>query len=269
MLGPHHQLVRRLRRLVQKRDERRSEGVVVAEGTKVVAAALAAGAEIEAIYAAPETDETPAANAVLAQARSIGVTTFLLADGVMARVADTKTPQSLLATVRVPARNLEAVLGARAALVLVDVRDPGNLGAIVRVADATGVGAVICCAGCADWQSPKAVRASAGSVFSLPIADGGDPVEVLTALRAQRYLCVGTAAKGGVNPADLEFGDKTAVVLGNEASGLAPDLGAYFDAVTSIPMGGQTQSLNVATAAAVICYELLRRESPGGGDALR
>lgn len=240
--------------------------MLVAEGPKIIAAALDAGAEIEAVYAAPDVDETAMAQAVLERARDLGIATFVFAPGVIEKAADTRTPQPLIATVRTIPRGLDATFDADTVLVLVDVRDPGNLGAILRVADATGIGAVISCAGSVDWQSPKAVRASAGSCFSLRIADGAEAGPALSALRAHGFRTIATAAQGGLPHDEIDYGRKVAFVLGNEASGLSEQLAALVDEVVTIPMAGSTESLNVATAAAVICYERVRnRKAARGG----
>lgn len=254
--------MRRLRRLVEKKDERRREGVLVAEGPKVIAAALDAGAEIEAVYFAPDADATSMAKAVLERARDLGVVTVALAPGVLEKAADARTPQPLLATVRTIPRGLEAAFDTDAVLVLVDVRDPGNLGAILRVADATGIGAVVACVGTVDWQSPKAVRASAGSCFALRIIDGEEPHVAISTLRRRGFRTVATAIHGGVAQDEIDFRNRVALVLGNEASGLARHLEALVDQVVTIPMAGSTESLNVATAAAVICYERVRQRKP-------
>jgi RNA methyltransferase, TrmH family len=251
--------VRRLRRLVDKKEERRREGVLVAEGPKVIAAALDVGAEIESVYAAPDADAGALTAAVLERARDVGISVYQLAPGVMAKVADASTPQPLIATVRTIPRGLEAAFDSEAVLVLVDVRDPGNLGALLRVADAAGVGAVIACAGSVDWQSPKAVRASTGSCFALRIVDGEQPDSAIGALRSHGYRTIATAIRGGIPHDEVDFRSKVALILGNEASGLSPQLEALVDEVVTVPMSGSTESLNVATAAAVVCYERVRQ----------
>jgi RNA methyltransferase, TrmH family len=243
--------------------------VLVAEGPKVIAAALDAGAEIEAIFAAPSAERGAMAHAVLERAVDLGIETVRFAPRVMDSVAEARTPQALIATVRTIERGLDAALDADAVLVLVDVRDPGNLGAILRVADATGIGAVIACVGCVDWQSPKAVRASAGSCFALRIVDGEEPEAVLAELRVVGFRTIATAAQGGTAYDEIDYRKQVAIVLGNEASGLPENLEGFVDEVVTIPMAGAAESLNVATAAAVICYERVMQRKPARSDPLR
>jgi RNA methyltransferase, TrmH family len=261
--------VRRLRRLVEKRAERRREGVLVAEGEKVIAAALDNGAEIEAIFAAPRAEHSAVARAVLERATDLEIAIHQLAPGVMDTVADAQTPQALLATVRTIERGLDTAVDDDAVLVLVDVRDPGNLGAILRVADATGIGAVISCIGCVDWQNPKAVRASAGSCFALRIVDSEEPLAALAELRVAGFRTIATATQWGTAHDEVDYRKKVAIVLGNEASGLPEQLQALVEEVVTIPMAGSTESLNVATAAAVICYERVAQKKLAKRRALR
>ncbi|HVB05749.1 MAG TPA: RNA methyltransferase [Acidimicrobiales bacterium] len=181
------------------------------------------------------------------------------------RVADTVTPQPLLSVVGMVDVALAEVVGLPLTLVLVDVRDPGNVGAILRSADAAGVSAVIGAAGSGDCYNPKAVRASAGSIFHLPIVWGTPAGELLDALQAAGVSCVATAATGGTDYAAATLEGPLALLLGNEANGLDPQLAARCDQAVTVPIAGGAESLNVAMAATVLCFELARRRR--GGDA--
>lgn len=251
--------MQRLRRLTRQRSVRCREGAFVAEGAKLVAAALDAGAAVEAVYYAPEAPGAPGAAEVLARARAAGVRVFVLAKGVVERVADTTTPQPLLAVVGAVDVGLAEVLAAPLLFVLVDVRDPGNLGAILRVAGGCGAGGVVCCEGCADVYNPKTVRASAGSLFVVPVVVGIPPEVALAELASAGYQRAGTAARGGTDLATAAVGPKVALVFGNEAQGLGGELRRSLDAVVTIPMARAAESLNVATAAAVLGFPLARR----------
>ncbi len=251
--------MQRLRRLVRQRSTRRRDHAFVAEGPKLLAAALDAGVPIEAIYYASEALASPGTAEFLRRARGSGVRAFGLAPGVLERVADATTPQPLVGVVGAIDVDLAKVAAAPLLFVLVDVRDPGNLGAILRVAGGSGAGGVVCCEGCADVYNPKTVRASAGSLFSVPVVVDIPPEVALAELGAAGYRRAGTAARGGVDYATAELGPKVALVLGNEAQGLGDELTRALDTVVSIPMSGGTESLNVATAAAVLGFELAHR----------
>jgi len=226
-------------------------------------AALASGAPVEAIYHAPGVEQAPSALLLLERARAKGVRVYALQQGVLERVADAVTPQPVVGVVARIDRQLSAVLASsqtRAPFVVcVDVRDPGNLGSIIRSADASGAAGVVCCDGSADVFNPKTVRATAGSLFHIPLVVDVAPTDVLEALRAAGYVRVGTIAHDGLDYALAELGERVALVLGNEAQGLDPVVSSLLDVFVSIPMAGGAESLNVAMAATVLCFELARR----------
>jgi len=238
---------------------RAAERAFVIEGVKLLESALDAGASLEAVFHAPGAAEHPAAAEVLGRADRAGVRRFALREGVMERVADTVTPQPVCAVAAFVDVTLDSVLDAAPLLVCVDVRDPGNLGALVRVADAAGAGGVICSAGTADLYSPKTVRASAGSLFNVPLVLAGAPAELLAALAGAGYRRLATVARGGRDYAEEDLDGRLALVLGNEASGLPPETAALLDGAVTVPMAGRAESLNVAMTATVLCFEIARR----------
>jgi TrmH family RNA methyltransferase len=258
--------VQRLRRLVRQRSARQAEQVFVVEGAKVLAEALRAEAGLEALFLGPGADEGLAEDAMARGAR-----VFRLEPGVLERVADTVSPQPEIAIVRDIAVPLEAVATASLLVVCVDVRDPGNAGTILRSAEASGADGVICCEGSVDLFNPKAVRASAGSLFHVPVVAGGDPVAVLQQIGDWGQRRLGAVARAGTDYAALDLTAPTAFVLGNEANGLPPAVEPLIDEGVSIPMAGHAESLNVGMAAAVLCFEASRqrrlatRASQGAG----
>jgi TrmH family RNA methyltransferase len=183
---------------------------------------------------------------------------FGLAPGVMEKIADTVSPQPICAVVALADRPIAEVCAAETLLVLLEVRDPGNVGAIIRSADAAGVGGLVTSERCADLFNPKTVRASAGSLFHLPIAEGGEAAELLDGLRARGYRLLGAVAHSGEDYATVSYDGKVALVFGNEAHGIDETLASRLDATIHIPTTGGAESLNVAMAATVLCFELAR-----------
>ncbi|MDQ3980722.1 MAG: RNA methyltransferase [Actinomycetota bacterium] len=256
-LGLRHKRVQRVRRLLSQASYRRAEGAFVLEGAKLLEEALRAAAPLEAVYVAPHAD--PALDALVGQAFDVGVRVFSLRPGVMERVADTVTPQPILAIAGFTSRSLEEVRDQELLVVCVDVRDPGNLGTILRTAEAAGIGAVLCTDGTVDVYNPKCVRASAGSVFHVRLVAGGKPVEVLEQLGAWGVRRLGAAASGGTAYDEVDFRQPTAIVLGNEATGLPTEVTRNLDGLVSVRMVGRAESLNVGMAAAVLCFEAARQ----------
>jgi TrmH family RNA methyltransferase len=250
---------------------RDAEHAFVAEGVKLVEAALDAGAPVEALFLAEGWVSSAPATAVVERAGARGVAIFELGPGIMERVADTVSPQSVCAVVEAVDHGLDELLsGSRPArdrdliLVCVDVRDPGNLGAVLRIAGATAVSSVVCCAGTVDPFNPKVVRASAGAVFRMPLVVGAAPAEVLEVLGKSGYRRWATVAHGGTDYSVAELDGPTALVLGNEGAGLPPEVVSRLDGSLTIPMEPGTESLNVAMAVAVLCFDLVRRRRSTG-----
>jgi len=235
----------------------------VVEGAELLSVAVAAGADVEAVYVAPEGADAPAVREVTATVLDGGGRVFDLAEGVMARVASTVTPQPLLAVVSYRPSPWSCVDGASLVVVCVDVRDPGNLGTVIRTADAAGVDAVVCCDGTVDPTNPKTVRATAGSLFHVPVVEGGATGDALAELVARGFTSVATVVRGGTDYVAFDWTRPVALVLGNEAAGLDGDLVAGLDAGVTIPMAGRSESLNVGVSAAVLCFEALRQRRAG------
>ena len=257
-LGLRHKRVQRVRRLLSQASYRRAEGAFVLEGTKLLEEALRAGAPLEAVYLAPDPGREDLAQLV-DKAYEAGVRVFPLRPGVMERVADTVTPQPVLAIAGLVARRLEEVRDETFFVVCADLRDPGNLGTVLRTAEASGVGAVLCTDGTVDVYNPKCVRASAGSVFHVRLVAGGKPVEVLEQVGGWGVCRLGATALGGTPYDQVDFRRPTAIVLGNEAAGISEDLTRILDGHVSVPMVGRAESLNVGMAAAILCFEAARQ----------
>jgi TrmH family RNA methyltransferase len=248
--------VKRLRRLLDRPAVRARERAFVVEGPTPLGDALDAGVRIQEVFVAPGPVPDVVARAVAA-----GIDVFDLAPGVLERVADTVTPQAVLAVAAAVDIDLAELAGSSLLVVCVDVRDPGNLGTVVRSAEAAGAGGIICCDGSVDIYNPKCVRASAGSLFHTRIVARGDPVEVLGTVGGWGLRRLGTRASGGVPYTRADLTAPTAVVLGNEAHGLPERVAAALDGWVSIPMAGRAESLNVGMAAAVLCFEAARQRT--------
>ena len=153
-------------------------------------------------------------------------------------------------------------------VVLVDVRDPGNAGTVLRAADASGSTAVVFAGDSVDPYNPKTVRASAGSLFHVPLAVRDDPDAVGERARRRRASArSATVVRDGEDYAGLDWSVPTALFLGNESSGLDPDLCAALSGTLAIPMAGRAESLNVGVACAVVCFEAFRQRRGGGAGA--
>ncbi|MCL2616642.1 MAG: RNA methyltransferase [Defluviitaleaceae bacterium] len=184
----------------------------------------------------------------------------IVADKLMALLCDTVTPQGVIAVCKQPRHNtLQLVARGGLYVICEDVRDPGNLGTIIRTAEAAGATAVLALCGCTDVYSPKAVRASSGAVFQLPVAEDLAAEDVMALLRGNNTRVYATHLDGGSLPYDVDLRGNCAIIIGNEAHGVSDDLARQCDARIKLPMPGTVQSLNASVAAGVIIYESLRQ----------
>ena len=193
-----------------------------------------------------------------AECEASGATVLEVGDNVLKTLADTASPQGVVAVATTPVFTLEELPEvADLVLVLAQVRDPGNAGALVRSATAVGADCVVFSAGSVDPFGPKTVRASAGAVLRVPV-DRSQPLEdALASLRAKGFTIVGADGDADTVLYDLDLTSPTAIVVGNEAWGF--DTAAVFDTAASIPMEPGVESLNVATAGSLFLFEALRQ----------
>lgn len=225
---------------------------------------------VKDLYATPDAARGHAD--VLEVATSAGLAVRLVTDEVLAAMADTVTPQGLLAVCRFVDVPLESVLAARPRLVavLARVRDPGNAGAVLRAADAAGAEAVVLTGASVDVHNPKCVRSTAGSLFHLPVVTGVPLPEVVAVLRAAGLAVLAADGEGGLDLDDLldaaaagepgGIAGPVAWVFGNEAWGLPAEDLALADGVVRVPVHGRAESLNLATAATVCLYAAARAQ---------
>jgi TrmH family RNA methyltransferase len=182
-----------------------------------------------------------------------------VADGVLAKVLDTVTPQGVCAVARARTTPLAEANLDGVVIVLAGVADPGNAGALLRSAEAAGASAIIFCDESVDPFAPKCVRAAAGSTFHVPVVSGGGSVPVLEHLGNRNVRRFGTGARDGVAYDEADLRPPLALVLGNEAHGLDPDVAPHLDGWVHIPMAGAVESLNVSVAGSVVLFEVARQ----------
>lgn len=230
------------------------------DGPVLLAEALDAGVRVTDVLA---TDTAPPE--VLERAARAGAQLHAVTAGVLARATDAVSPNGLAAiAARVEVPLTAAIQAARAgplALVLDAVSDPGNAGTLVRAAEASGASAVVFCRGSVDPSSPKCVRAAAGALFRLPVAVGGEATEVLEQLRAAGVSSAATVVRDGQPYHQVDLRGPLALVVGSEAHGLEAAVLEAVDLRLTVPMAGPTESLNVAMAGTVVCFEALRQRS--------
>lgn len=255
-----HPHVQRLRRLVGRRSARMEEGSFVVEGVKVLSEALDASAVILAVFVAADFD-----HAVLKRCSESGVVVHRLAEGVIERVADTVSPQPVLAVVESKAFSLAdlrpSIQQGGFVLVCVEIRDPGNAGTVIRSAEAFGAVGVIFTDDSVEITNPKTVRSSAGALFHLPVLGGVSIVELADAFESWGVRSWATEVRSAESTLlpDADLTGPTALVMGNEAHGFSREQRSLFANGLCIDMVGRTESLNLSMAATLVCSEAARQ----------
>lgn len=248
----------KLVRGLHRRKSREETGLFLAEGIRVVEELARSGLPLRFAIISPWLEETPRGRELhaLLETRTVVRRTD---DRSLESLAGTLTPQGVLVVAEAPRSGLGDVeaRGAATILVLDGVQDPGNLGTLVRTADALGVIAVAALPGTVDPWNPKSVRASAGASFRTPIVQPGWE-ELQAWLRTQGVTTYGAEAGGeAVDRATLA--PRAALVVGNEGAGLSPEARRILDARLAVPIEPHAESLNVAVAAGILLYLLTRR----------
>ncbi|HHW49936.1 MAG TPA: RNA methyltransferase [Pseudoclavibacter sp.] len=270
--NPRSARVRERARLRQK-DARSETGLFLLEGPQAIREAVSFRPELVTEAYVSEDAWVKHTDLVTALGDA-GIPWELATDKVIDALADTRTPQGMVAVCRQFPVSLRALLGPEATsglrliAVLEDVRDPGNMGTIIRAADAAGADAVILTGRSVDLYNPKVVRSTTGSLFHLPIAVGAqlDEVTSLARGRGMQVLAADVAGEELTFTSGRLLAAATAWVFGNEAHGLSPEALACADRALRLPIFGSAESLNVATAASVLLYQsafMQHAELPG------
>ena len=242
-------------------------GLMLVEGYEELSLALAAGAVPNALYVCPDLVRDTDNLRTVAEVAALGTEIVHVNARVFERIAYRESPDGWLAVVRTVPTDLAALrLGPNPlALVCESVEKPGNLGAMLRTADAVGADAVIAAAPITDWGNPNVVRASKGTVFAVPVA-AADSVDVLSWAKAGGLRVVAATPDTDTLFTDVDFTGPSAIAVGSEKHGLSDEWLASADVLVRIPMAGLANSLNVATSAAIILYEALRQRRAQSSD---
>lgn len=243
--------VKRFRELLREKSERDAQGVFAVEGDHLCGELAGSSFRIISVLMTERAQEKYPQTAALLQQKCNDVT--VISGDVAEYISDTKAPQGLFAVAEKPAGS--EISGARRLVLLDGVQDPGNVGTILRTAEALGFGGAMLSPDCADIWSPKTLRASMGSALRLPCVIGDMPEQV-RALRNDGFFVYGAMLdESAARLGDIEFPDKAAVVIGSEGRGISPAVAAECTRAVYIPITG-AESLNAAAAAAIILWEL-------------
>lgn len=253
-------LSKRVRKLQQKR-EREATGLFVAEGPGAVDAAVKNG-DLEYVIVGENASDS--VRLLAETAAGYGITVYEATGTAIEQLSESRTPQGILGVARRPRFALSQVVDKSSSLIVVldEARDPGNVGTIIRTADAAGADAVVLAGESVDPFNAKAVRSSAGSVFNIPVVTDVSTAAVVQQLSDLGIATIATSLDGDVDLYDAEFlhslQDPVAWFFGNEAHGLSGEVEHALDRRVLLPIHGQAESLNLAISAGVCLYTTLQ-----------
>ncbi|MGE4548457.1 MAG: TrmH family RNA methyltransferase [Intestinibacillus sp.] len=244
--------------MAREKKYRLSCGEMLCEGAKMLREALSSGIALRTVLVRGVPDN--AAWELLRLAEQAGATLFSAPDALFRQASDMETPQDVVFSCVPPSFGAGALTGVSRALLLDGLQDPGNMGTILRTADAFALGAVVLAEGCVDPYAPKVVRATMGAIFRLPVIPlrRTDAFDLLHAEGLPLYAAA--LAEDSVPVQQLSL-DRCAVIIGNEGRGVSEETLARCDEKIILPMAGSAESLNAGVAAAILMWEMTRKNA--------
>ncbi|MEM9740965.1 MAG: RNA methyltransferase, partial [Pseudomonadota bacterium] len=262
--SPSNPRVKALRALERKKN-RAETGLFLAEGPRLVQQGLERGWHLKTLAVAQDSLNRPHIIDLVSAARLANAHVFSVPDRIMSKIARKENPNAVVGAFTQQFSALDDLIsdGNGIWIALYQVRDPGNLGTIVRTADCAGVSGVILVETCCDPFSLEAVRASMGSLFDIRLAQSSTEA-LFRWQQTQKVAFVGASMNGTIRHDAAPFGERVVLFMGNEQSGLPNDVEAQCDALIRIPMRGGADSLNLAQATAILTYEAWRQKGYDG-----
>jgi len=264
--GNKNETIKNISALLRSKKERDKQGVFVIEGLRIIKDTLATAPEyIEKVFVSEsfaENDENRELIAKLRENTEQGGSKekflYRVKDSVFDSISQTMTPQGIMASVRKPEYKAEDILKAKTRdqklLILENIQDPGNLGTIVRTAEAAGVSGILLSGDCADIYNPKVIRSTMGSVFRVPFLYCSDFYEKIKEIKANGIKIYAAYLHGGEDYNGVTYDDRSAIMIGNEGNGLTKEAVSIADKRVFIPMAGKIESLNAAVATAILLF---------------
>lgn len=259
IMSKKNPLIKRVKGLL-KRKNRDAENLFIVEGIKVVEEAFAYDMEIEHIFYTDNVASINGGDQFIKTIENSNVDKYLVSEEVFKEISDTKTPQGVVGVLRKPERDFEKIdlESLKKTLYLDGIQDPGNMGTIIRTAEAFAFDCIFIKKGTVDPYSPKVVRATMGSIYRMPIYYLEDNIGELQYLKDNGFKLYTTYLEGSIPIKDVDYSQKFIITIGNESSGVLDDVVNISDKLVKIPMDGKAESLNAAIASSIIMYEASR-----------
>lgn len=259
IISSQNNIVKHVKSLHEK-SKRDQLGQFFVEGLRIVEDALLSGVFIEFVVISESANFKKEVQGLVEGLREKGLLIYEVSDKIFKEISDTETPQGILGVIKKPEFELEEVIRSGDFYILLErIQDPGNMGTIIRTADAAGTSGIIVSNGCVDIYNPKVLRSTMGSIFHLPIVKVDNLEKAILDLNKTGFNVLAAHLNGQTWHFDQDMKNKTAVVIGNEANGISDNVAKECKLI-KIPMLGKSESLNASVSAAVIIYEYVRQK---------
>jgi TrmH family RNA methyltransferase len=238
-------------------------GQYIIEGYKLIEEALEYQKPFYFIMLCETTLENKECTALLSKCEEAKIPIYIIGEKLFCEASEMDTPQGVLAVLYKQEEDIDKVLHKPSfnIVILDEVRDPGNVGTIIRTADACGISAVVLSKGCVDLYNSKVLRATMGSIFHIPVVTDVEIIELIEKLKTMSVKVLGADPHSSISCIDISSHTHTAIIIGNESKGLSDDVKAVTTQNVTIPMPGKAESLNAGVAAAILMYEFAVRKN--------
>ena len=260
IVSPKNEVVKQTKKLLLVKNRERT-GLMILEGVRLIETALQAGIRFKYFLYSDQVLKNERGQKLMVYIKNAGLRHNLVTDNIINEISSTESSQGILGVAEKPKVNMNQRLVVPNPLILIidQIRDPGNLGTIIRSADAAGCSGVICGKGTVDVTNPKLLRSTMGSIFHLPVVVVDDLREQITDLKKRGIQVIAADSRGDYYYHQLDLKRSTAIILGNEANGISAEILALADKSAKIPILGKAESLNVAIAASLFVYEAVKQ----------
>lgn len=253
--------LKEIKRLHESKEKAEKELFII-EGVRLMEEAIKEKVLMEQVLYTAGAEETSRGSHLLSSLRKTDIQAYQVTEKVMESIAETETPQGILAVARQLKWTLKDIVKNKAPVIIAGgLHDPGNLGAIIRTADAGMCGGVITTQNTVDIYNSKTIRATMGSIFRLPALKLDDLAEAVLSLKREGYRIIATTAHSKTSYLDVDYRKSSAFLIGQEASGLPDDILESADIKVFIPMKEGVESLNAAVSASILIYEAFRQRA--------
>lgn len=245
-----------------KRKYRLEYGEYMVEGVRIIRDGLQNNISIKYILFSETLYNTSGGEVLLQDLLEKNIKIYQVPESIFLKLSDTQNPQGIIGVFSCKPYDLDHILDCEKGLFLVldRIQDPGNLGTIIRTADAAGFDGVLLTKGCVDLYNLKTIRSTMGSIFHIPIIHVGETKDVIERLKLENIKIVSTSLETNKYYDEVDYKGKTAFIIGNEANGVLKEVLDLSDDLVKIPMEGKVESLNAAIAASIMMYEAVRQK---------